>query len=67
MVSPKIKLSLSEKQTMRYISEGDRRANEMDWIALQRLEKLGSIEERGSGFAITKERRGAMRPEPSTS
>ncbi len=53
MDDPRIKLSPSEKQTLRYIAEGDRLANEMDWIALQRLKKLGLIEDRASGFALT--------------
>lgn len=55
MEEPKIKLSPSERQTLQYIAEGDRLANEMDWIALQRLKKLGLIEERGSGYVLTKE------------
>ncbi len=61
------KLSPSEKQTLRYIAEGDRLANEMDWIALQRLKKLGLIEDRGSGFALTKEGQRAMRLQGSGS
>lgn len=61
------KLSPSEKQTLRYIVEGDRLANEMDWIALQRLKKLGLIEERSSGFALTKEGQRAMNDAPSSS
>ncbi len=62
-----IKLSPSEKQTLRYIAEGDRLASEMDWVALQRLKKLGMIEERGSGFALTKEGRRVLNDSVSSS
>ncbi len=67
MEETSIKLSPSEKQTLRYVAEGDRLANEMDWIALQRLKKLGLIEERGSGLAITKEGRRALNDSPQNS
>ncbi len=62
------KLSPSEKQTLRQVAEGDRLPSEMDWVALQRLKKMGLIEQRGTGFAITKEGRGAMKdPGPNSS
>ncbi len=67
MEETSITLSPSEKQTLRYVAEAERAANEMDWIALQRLKKLGLIEERGTRFAIMKEGWRALGERPSTS
>ncbi len=65
MEDSEIKLSPSEKQTLRLVAEGDRLANKMDWVALQRLKELAFIEERGTDLAITKEGRRALK-DPAT-
>jgi hypothetical protein len=48
-------LSPSEKRTLQHLVEGERHASELDWVALQRLKRLGLAEVRGAGIAITQE------------
>ncbi len=43
------RLSPSERRTV----EGERHASELDWVALQRLKRLGLAEVRGTGISIT--------------
>lgn len=54
------KLSPSEKLTLQHVAEGELHASELDWVALQRLKKLGFTEERSTGVAITKEGQRAL-------
>ena len=49
------RLSPSEKRTLQHLVEGERHANELDWVALQRLKRLGLAEVRGTGISITQE------------
>jgi hypothetical protein len=35
------RLSPSEKRTLQHLVEGERHASELDWVALQRLKRLG--------------------------
>ena len=50
-----IKLSASERLTLRHIAEGELHATEMDWVAVQRLKLMGLVEERGGRTVTTKE------------
>jgi hypothetical protein len=52
-----IKLSPSERLTLQHLVEGEFHVTELDWVALQRLKRLGLAEERNGGWAITKEGR----------
>jgi ribosomal protein S19E (S16A) len=47
-------LSTSERQTLRYVADNEFHETALDWVALQRLKRLGLVEERGKGVAITK-------------
>ncbi len=49
------RLSPSEKRTLQHLVEGERHASELDWVALQRLKRLGLAEVRGTGIAITQD------------
>ena len=48
-------LSPSERRTLQHLAGGDHHASELDWVALQRLKRLGLAEVRGTGMAITQE------------
>jgi ribosomal protein S19E (S16A) len=50
-----VNLSASERLTLRYIAEGELHATEMDWVAVQRLKRIGLVEERGGSIMTTKE------------
>ena len=58
--TPAPSLSTSERQTLRYIAEGQVDPRELDWLALQRLKRAGLIAERGTGPGITAEGRRAL-------
>ena len=45
----------SERLTLRYIAQGELHATEMDWVAVQRLKRMGLVEERGGSTMTTKE------------
>ena len=49
------RLSPSERRTLRHLAGGDHHTSELDWVALQRLKRLGLAEVRGTGMAITQE------------
>jgi ribosomal protein S19E (S16A) len=52
------KLSPSEKRTLQQVAQGELQFSAgWDWVALQRLTRLGLIEERSTGPAITAEGR----------
>jgi hypothetical protein len=53
-------LSPSERLTLRLFSEGEAHASELDCIALQRPKRLGLVEDRSTGPAITRDGRRAM-------
>jgi ribosomal protein S19E (S16A) len=53
-------LSASERLTLRYIAEGELHATEMDWVAVQRLKRMGLVEERGGSTMTTKEGQRAL-------
>ena len=53
--SGKVDLSASERLALRYIAEGEVHATEMDWVAVQRLKRMGFVEERGGTTMTTKE------------
>jgi ribosomal protein S19E (S16A) len=53
--SPALKLSSSERQTLRHIAEGELHASELDWVAAQRLKTMGLIEERDRETMLTSE------------
>jgi hypothetical protein len=50
-----IRLSHSEKLTLRYIAEGELHPRELDWLALQRLKQGGLLELRPGGLKMTAE------------
>ncbi len=49
------RLSPSERQTLQYLAGGEHHASELDWVAVQRLKRLGLAEVRGTGIAITQD------------
>ena len=50
-----VNLSASERLTLRNVADGELHASEMDWVAVQRLKKMGLVEERGGSSMTTKE------------
>jgi hypothetical protein len=52
-----IRLSPSEKQTLKHLAEGEYDPGGLDWLALQRLKRLGLAEAQstGRGVKITRE------------
>ena len=50
-----IRLSSSEKLTLRYIAEGELHPRELDWLALQRLKQAGLLQARPHGLKMTPE------------
>jgi ribosomal protein S19E (S16A) len=58
--TPPLSLSTSERQTLRYMAEGEADPRELDWLALQRLKRAGLVEERSTGPRITAEGRRAL-------
>ena len=55
-----LSLSPSEKLTLKHLSEGELHTEHLDWVALQRLKRLGLVEDRSSGPALTQEGRRAL-------
>jgi hypothetical protein len=53
--APDLTLSPSEKRTLQRLANDGFDANGLDWVALQRLKKLGLAEDRAAGVRITKE------------
>ena len=49
------RLSPSERRTLQHLAEGELHASELDWVAVQRLKRLGLAEVRGTGIAITQD------------
>ena len=61
MENPYGRLSPSERQTLKQLAGGEHYASEFDWVALQRLKRMGLAEERSTGVALTKEGRRVLR------
>ena len=55
MENPEDRLSPSERRTLQHLAEGELHASELDWVAVQRLKRLGLAEVRDTGVAITQE------------
>jgi hypothetical protein len=55
MTSSDLSLSPSEKRTLQKVAEGEFHVSEMDWVALQRLKRVGLAEERGTALVITQD------------
>ena len=55
-----LSLSPSEKLTLKHLSEGELHTEHLDWVALQRLKRIGLVEDRSSGPALTQEGRRAL-------
>jgi hypothetical protein len=53
MENSEVRLSPSEKRTLQHLVEGERHPSELDWVALQRLKRLGLAEVPGTGIAST--------------
>jgi len=49
MTDTPIRLSPSEKQTLKDLAAGERDPFASDWVALQHLKRLGLAEEQGTG------------------
>jgi hypothetical protein len=49
------RLSPSERRTLQHLAEGELHPSELDWVAVQRLKRLGLAEVRGTGIAITQD------------
>jgi hypothetical protein len=48
-------LSASERLTLQYIADGEIHRRELDWVAIQRLKRMGFAEERGGSTMTTRE------------
>ena len=60
--APDLNLSPSEKRTLQRLAANDGfDASGVDWVALQRLKKLGLAEDRAAGVRITAEGRRLLR------
>ena len=60
--APDLNLSPSEKRTLQRLAANDGfDAGGADWVALQRLKKLGLAEDRAAGVRITSEGRRVLR------
>ena len=59
--APDFTLSPSEQRTLQHLADGELHASELDWVALQRLKKLGLAEDRSSGVGIATEGRRQLR------
>jgi hypothetical protein len=59
-IQDNIRLSPSEKLTLRYIAEGELHPRELDWVALQRLKQAGLLEARRTEVSMTPEGRRAL-------
>jgi hypothetical protein len=53
-----IRLSSSEKQTLKNLAEGEYESVELDWVALQRLKRLGLAEAQSTGRRVKITREG---------
>jgi ribosomal protein S19E (S16A) len=53
-------LSTSEKQTLRYVAEGEVHPRELDWLALQRLKQIGFVQDHSAWPRMTAEGRRAL-------
>src|SRR5215207_4865613 len=60
MQTPALSLSPSQKLTLKHLSEGELHTEHLDWVALQRLKRLGRVEDRSSGPSLTQEGRRAL-------
>jgi hypothetical protein len=56
-----LRLSPSEKRTLKHIAEGELFDREMDWLAIQRLKAWGLLEERGTRLKLTQAGRDTLR------
>jgi len=48
-----LRLSPSERLTLKHVAEGELLEREMDWLAIQRLKAWGLLEERGTRLKLT--------------
>ncbi len=55
MESSEDRLSPSERRTLQHLAEGELHASELDWVAVQRLKRLGLAEVRGTSIAISQD------------
>jgi hypothetical protein len=61
METPAHSLSSSERLTLKHLAEGELHAEHLDWVALQRLRRIGLVEVRSTGRPrITAEGRRAL-------
>jgi hypothetical protein len=49
MTDTPVRLSPSEKQTLKHLAAGEHDPFASDWVALQHLKRLGLAEEQGTG------------------
>jgi hypothetical protein len=59
--SPDLRLSPSEKLTLKHVAEGELFEREMDWLAVQRLKAWGLLGERGTKLKLTQAGRDTLR------
>jgi len=59
-IQDNIRLSPSEKLTLRSIAEGELHPLELDWVALQRLKQACLLEDHRAGVGMTAEGRRAL-------
>jgi hypothetical protein len=57
---PPPNLSPSQRLTLRHIATGEWHTSVLDWVAIQRLKRLGLAEERGGVTMTTKEGQRAL-------
>ena len=54
-------LRTSERLTLKHVAEGELLEREMDWLAVQRLQAWGLLEERGTKLKLTQAGRDTLR------
>ena len=56
-----LRLSPSEKLTLKHVAKGELLEREMDWLAVQRLKAWNLLEEKGTKLKLTQAGRDTLR------
>ena len=59
--SPDLRLSPSERLTIKHVAKGEVLEREMDWLAVQRLKAWNLLEEKGAKLKLTQAGKDTLR------
>ena len=59
--SPDLRLSPSERLTIKHVAKGEVLEREMDWLAVQRLKAWNLLEEKGTKLKLTQAGKDTLR------